>query len=94
MNKLARKMFIGGNWKCNNTLNQTRQLMSQTINQLKFDNKICEVLISPTFLHIPEVCSTLQNKDVYVSTQNLSKFGFGAYTGETSLEHLTDFNIN
>lgn len=36
--KSVRKIFIGGNWKCNNTLEQTQKLMSTVINEIKFDN--------------------------------------------------------
>ena len=94
MNKLTRKIFIGGNWKCNNTLAQTQTLMTNTINNLKYNTENMEVLIAPTFLHIPEVTQTLKNNNVLVSSQNINNKGFGAYTGETSLNHLKDYNVN
>jgi triosephosphate isomerase len=34
-----RKAFIGGNWKCNNTLAQTQNLVSTIIDQLEFDKE-------------------------------------------------------
>ena len=68
--------------------------MNNVINKIKFDNSKMDVLIAPTFVHIPEVTKMLSNSQILVSSQNISKYGFGAYTGETSLKHLQDFNIN
>lgn len=38
MAQAARKLFIGGNWKCNNTLQQTKDLVDKVVNNLKFDD--------------------------------------------------------
>lgn len=94
MNKVSRKIFIGGNWKSNNTLAQTQALMTNTINPLKYNTEKIEVLIAPTYLHIPEINKSLQNPNVLISAQNINNKGFGAYTGETSLNHLKDYNVN
>jgi triosephosphate isomerase len=32
-----RRFFIGGNWKCNNTLAQTEKLIKNVLNKLVFD---------------------------------------------------------
>jgi triosephosphate isomerase (TIM) len=29
-----RKLFVGGNWKCNNTLSQTQELVKNVYNKL------------------------------------------------------------
>lgn len=41
--------------------------MSNVVNKLKFDNSKIDVLIAPTFVHIPEVTKILNNSDVHVS---------------------------
>ncbi len=42
----VRKLFVGGNWKSNNTLGQTQDLVKKTINSLKFDaNKVGNIII-------------------------------------------------
>lgn len=33
-----RKLFIGGNWKSNNTLSDSKQLVETVINKLEFDD--------------------------------------------------------
>ena len=35
----TRKLFVGGNWKSNNTVEQTRDLVENVINKLEFDPK-------------------------------------------------------
>jgi triosephosphate isomerase len=32
-----RKLFIGGNWKCNNSLAQTQGLVTSLLDKLEFD---------------------------------------------------------
>jgi triosephosphate isomerase len=49
---------------------------------LKFDKSKIEVVIAPPLLHLPLVQQTLTNKDVQISAQNASLYGYGAYTGE------------
>lgn len=36
----------------------------------------------------------LENKNILLSSQNTSQHGFGAYTGETSIQHLKDFGVH
>jgi len=59
-------MFIGGNWKCNNTLKQTRDLIANTINILTYKSNKIEVLIAPTTLHIPETVKKV-NSNILIS---------------------------
>lgn len=48
----ARRLFVGGNWKCNNTLAQTKDLVNKVYNKLKFDSNKVEVVCAPVFLHL------------------------------------------
>jgi hypothetical protein len=39
-----RKVFIGGNWKCNNTLPETQSMIGNVIDKLEFDhNKVGKI---------------------------------------------------
>ena len=39
-----RKVFIGGNWKCNNTLPETQSMIGNIIDKLDFDqNKVGKI---------------------------------------------------
>jgi len=78
----SKKLFVGGNWKSNNTVQQTKQLVEGVLNKLKFDKNKSDVVVAPPALHLALVQQTLTNKDVHISAQNASLYGFGAYTGE------------
>jgi triosephosphate isomerase len=94
MNTL-RKVFIGGNWKCNGNVKFVESHMSSVINSLTFDNTKCDVIISPSNLHIPYVKSLLSEKShVQISSQNVGVNDDGAFTGEVSAKQLKDFGIS
>ncbi|CAD8206625.1 unnamed protein product [Paramecium pentaurelia] len=87
-----RRYFVGGNWKCNNTIAQTQSLINTVINRLVFDVAKVEVAVAPIFLHVPWVQANIQ-KNVQVAVQNTSLTKMGAYTGEISVEQVKDFGI-
>lgn len=35
----VRRLLVGGNWKCNNTLKQSLKLVNNVVNKMKFDPK-------------------------------------------------------
>ena len=88
-----KRLFIGGNWKCNNTLSESAGLINNVINKLKFDKSKTEVAVFPTSLHIPSSLSLIANKSIHIGSQNVSSSNFGAFTGETSPLHLKDMGI-
>jgi len=93
MSKHLKKLFIGGNWKSNNTLQQTKDLVEKVVNNLKFDDKKVDVVVAPVFVHLPWVLESITNK-VQVAAQNTSKTAFGAYTGEIAPQQIKDLGIN
>jgi len=92
MASALRRLFIGGNWKCNNTLAQTKELVEGTLNKIKFDQNKVEVVVAPIFLQVPYVQSILQ-KQIQIAVQNTSATGFGAYTGEIAPQHVKDLGL-
>lgn len=83
-----RKVFMGGNWKCNNTLVQTKNIVETVVDKLVFDpNRVgnylyyLDVVVAPIFLHLFTVNYTKKNPAVQVAAQNCSKNACGAYTG-------------
>ncbi len=91
--KQARKLFVGGNWKCNGSLQFIKEFPETCLNTIKYDSAKVEILIAPTSVHLPTAMKTIKN-DIHVSAQNISKFGNGAYTGEVSAEMLNDINCD
>uniref|UniRef100_M4BC88 Triosephosphate isomerase n=1 Tax=Hyaloperonospora arabidopsidis (strain Emoy2) TaxID=559515 RepID=M4BC88_HYAAE len=87
----VRKYVIGGNWKCNGTIQSVTDLCTQ-LNQVDIASDKVEVVVSPPALHIALAKSLLQDK-IAVSAQNVSQSGLGAFTGEIAAEQLVDFEL-
>jgi triosephosphate isomerase len=87
-----RKMIIGGNWKCNGTLQSIKELVSNVLNKAEFDANKVEVVVAPISIHIASV-KALLNENVQVACQNMSATPNGAFTGEISGEQLKDFDV-
>ena len=82
-----RKKVIAGNWKMNNDLNESQDLVSKIINGLGNDTK-CDVILCPPFTSLNEVSSLIKNTPVRLGAQNLYFEDSGAFTGEISAAML------
>lgn len=87
-----RKFIIGGNWKCNGSVDSIRSLCTDTLNTLEFDTERVEVVVAPIALHIASAKAML-NSNVLVAAQNIGGSGNGAFTGEISAEQVKDFGL-
>jgi glyceraldehyde 3-phosphate dehydrogenase len=86
----ARKFFVGGNWKCNGTVAQSKELISM-LNQSSLSTDT-EVVVCPSQVHLQSVQTGLRG-DISVGAQDVWVQGNGAYTGETSADMLTDMGV-
>ena len=89
----TRKFIIGGNWKCNGSLDSINKLVGDVINSVEIDEIKVDVVVCPMNMHIGTVQAMI-NPAVKVGCQNISAQGYGAYTGETSAEHVKDFGLD
>lgn len=89
---MGRKPWVGGNWKCNGSVDSLEALCSALNDKAEFTENQCDVVICPSPIHIALVKSRL-NKEFRVASQNCSKTGNGAYTGEVSVEQIRDFGL-
>jgi|LauGreDrversion4_2_1035121.scaffolds.fasta_scaffold190496_2 triosephosphate isomerase len=92
MEASIRKVYIGGNWKCNGDLKFSKE-HCDFLNGIEFDENKCEVAVCPTSLHLTTVRGYLASRYI-VASQNISMFDNGAYTGEISSKMLIDSNIH
>ncbi|XP_072057788.1 triosephosphate isomerase, cytosolic-like [Arachis hypogaea] len=89
---MARKFFVGGNWKCNGTTEEVKKIVT-TLNEAKVPGEdVVEVVVSPPFVFLPVVKSLLR-PDFHVAAQNCWVRKGGAYTGEVSAEMLVNLSI-
>ena len=90
---VARKPFVGGNWKCNGTVKSNTELSAALASTLPQYTKDVDVVVAPAALHIAQAVEQFKNTGVQVATQNVSKSKNGAFTGEMSAEMITDFGL-
>ncbi|OJD15052.1 triosephosphate isomerase [Emergomyces pasteurianus Ep9510] len=88
---MARKFFVGGNFKMNGTVQSIKQIISN-LNSAKLDPNT-EVVIAPPAIYLV-LARELSNKEIAVSAQNVFDKPNGAFTGELSVDQLKDAKIN
>lgn len=90
-----RKKIVAGNWKMNNTLDETKSLIKDLKNELKgvaLENT--RVIIAPTFVNLPQAVKKTRKSSIEVAAQNMHQAKNGAYTGEISAEMLESIGID
>ncbi|KAB2068055.1 hypothetical protein ES319_A08G004300v1 [Gossypium barbadense] len=89
---MARKFFVGGNWKCNGTAEEVKKIVT-TLNEAEVPSEdVVEVVVSPPFVFLTLVKSLLRS-DFHVAAQNCWVRKGGAFTGEISAEMLVNLGI-
>ncbi|KZZ95931.1 triosephosphate isomerase [Moelleriella libera RCEF 2490] len=88
---MARKFFVGGNFKMNGSVSSIKEIVNN-LNNAKLDAEV-EVVVSPPALYLLLVRENLRS-GIEVAAQNVYDKPNGAYTGEISVSHLKDSNVN
>lgn len=92
MTAFQKRILIGGNWKCNGTVNQMKTIID-AINAGGDFPAQSEVVIAVPALHLVKAKETFRS-EVSVCAQDCGlNPGFGAYTGEISSQLLVDAGI-
>lgn len=90
---MARKFIVGGNWKCNPaTLNDCNTLLKSWKGYI-YDQTKVEVVICPPALWLCGLRPQIEELGMNISSQNVSKSGQGAFTGEWTADNLLDVNV-
>ncbi|KAM5556382.1 triosephosphate isomerase, cytosolic [Rosa sericea] len=89
---MGRKFFVGGNWKCNGTIDEVKKIVN-LLNEGKVPSQdVVEVVVSPPYVFLSLVKSTLR-PDFHVAAQNCWVKKGGAFTGEVSAEMLKNLEV-
>ena len=83
-----RRKVIAGNWKMNNDLKETQNLLSKLTSGLSMDNLNCDVIVCPPFTSLSEAHTLLKDTKVKLGAQNMYFESSGAFTGEISAAML------
>ncbi|MDA9257343.1 triose-phosphate isomerase [Flavobacteriaceae bacterium] len=87
-----RKKIVAGNWKMNNGLSETIEL----INDLKqnLSNSDVKVMIAPSYPFLKTAVDQVGDGSIEVVSQNINDNKSGAYTGEVSIYMLNSIGVN
>ena len=86
---MARRYFIAGNWKMNNTAAQAVELINGINAQIAGETSV-DVAVCPTFTALDASSKALAGSNVKLGAQNMYTKASGAYTGEISAEMLKE----
>ncbi|GHA27664.1 triosephosphate isomerase [Salinimicrobium marinum] len=87
-----RKNIVAGNWKMNNDLSETEELLAQLKQHLEQEPQ-AEVIVAPSFTNLYHVFQSLAGTPVKVAAQNMHESENGAFTGEVSAKMLTSVGV-
>jgi len=83
-----RKKVIAGNWKMNNDLHGTVNLISDLKKEMNAKNTETEVIICPPFTSLETASTLLKDSVIKLGAQNMYFEESGAFTGEVSVAML------
>ncbi len=87
-----RKNIVAGNWKMNNDLSETEELLAQLKQHLEQEPQ-AEVIVAPSFTNLYHVFQSLAGTPVKIAAQNMHESENGAFTGEVSAKMLTSVGV-
>lgn len=83
-----RKKVVAGNWKMNNDLSESVNLISEIKNSIAGKELKAEVIICPTFTSLETANALIKDTNVKLGAQNMHFEDGGAFTGEISASML------
>ena len=88
---MLRKPIIAGNWKMNNTLEETKALITGLIPLVK-DAK-CDVVICTPYTDLATAVEMTKGTNIKVGAENVHWAEKGAFTGEISAKMLCELGV-
>jgi len=87
-----RKKIVAGNWKMNNGLSETIELIND-LNQNLSDSDV-KVMIAPSYPFLKTAVDQVGDGSIEVISQNINDNKSGAYTGEVSIDMSKSIGVN
>ncbi len=88
-----RRNIVAGNWKMNNDLAETQELISHLKLQM-VKEPTAEVYVAPSFVNLYNTFQSLKGTVIKVAAQNMHYAESGAFTGEVSAKMLKSIGVN
>jgi len=83
-----RKKVIAGNWKMNNDLHDTINLISDIKKEINEKKNEADIIICPPFTNLETASALLKDSIIKLGAQNMHFEESGAFTGEISVSML------
>ncbi len=87
-----RKLLIAGNWKMNGSLPLAKEMLCSLKQALSSNDRI-ESMLFPSFVHVAQMVEMAKDSGIMIGAQNVSEKGKGAFTGEVSLNMLSEAKV-
>ncbi|MEE8154881.1 MAG: triose-phosphate isomerase [Phycisphaerales bacterium] len=91
---MARRPFVGGNWKMNTDLASAVELADDVVAACGHLTDRCDIALYPPFPYLQVVGRTLGHHGMLLGAQDVYHQPPGAYTGEISTDMLLDLNVS
>ncbi len=88
---MSRKAIIAGNWKMNNTIAQTKELVTALIPLVK--DAECDVVICTPYTDLATAVELTRGTNIKVGAENVHWAEKGAFTGEISANMLVELGV-
>ena len=89
---MAQNKLIVSNWKMNLNLSDSKKLINKLIKSTFKKKPYLKNIICPQFLLIPSISNLIKDSHLLLGAQNCHFERKGAFTGESSIELLKQFN--
>ena len=89
---MSRTPFIAGNWKLNNTIAESEELIQGLLPRVGAVEDV-EIVVAPQFLALQAVVDSARGSAVQVYAQNMHDKDSGAFTGEVSAPMLAEIDV-
>jgi triosephosphate isomerase (TIM) len=87
-----RKPFIAGNWKMNNTIAESEELIQALLPRVGAVEDV-DVVVAPPFLSLAAIVDSARGSAVGVYAQTMHEKDSGAFTGEVTAPMLTEIDV-
>ncbi len=87
-----REQIVAGNWKMNNDLAETEELLGEMKMQMVKEPE-ATVMVAPAFTNLYPTFQALKDTPVIVAAQNMHESENGAFTGEISAKMLQSIGV-
>ena len=89
---MSRTPFIAGNWKLNNTIAESEELIQALLPRIGAVEDV-DIVVAPAYLSLQAVVDSARGSAVQVYAQNMHDKDSGAFTGEVSAPMLVEIDV-